>query len=103
MSNMNIVKNMSFLKVSGKMDCTIEFSVFFTYCSTGQKYVSTVFFFVTLESVKTKRTWYYEVSKQTYMSITICLKCFVNDFEMLFDEFELLCVMFLKGCLMNLE
>ena len=28
---MHIVKNMSFLKVSGKMDCTIEFSVFFLH------------------------------------------------------------------------
>ena len=31
---MEIVKNNTFLKVSGKADCTIEFSVFFTYPPT---------------------------------------------------------------------
>ena len=33
----------------------------------------------------------------------ICLKCFVNDSEMLFNDFEMLCVMILKGCLMILK
>ena len=29
------------------------------------------------------------------------MKCFVNDSEMLFNDFEMLCVMILKGCLIN--
>ena len=33
---MKIVKHESILKVSGKMDCRFEFSVFFTYFNTGQ-------------------------------------------------------------------
>ena len=40
---MNIIKNSSFLKVSGKMDITIVFSACFTYCSTGQNYFSACF------------------------------------------------------------
>ena len=33
----------------------------------------------------------------------ICLKCFVNDSGMLFNEFEMLCVMILKGCVNDFE
>ena len=33
----------------------------------------------------------------------ICLKCFVNDSDIMFNEFEMLCVMILKGCLMILK
>ena len=35
--------------------------------------------------------------------ISNSLKCFVNDSDMLFNDFEMLCVMILKRCLMNLN
>ena len=54
---MNIVKNISFLKVSGKMDCTIEFGVFLLYVLAQVKIFFRHFFendiCVTLESLKT--------------------------------------------------
>jgi len=52
---MKIVQNISFLKASGKIYCTIEFSFFFTYASTGQKYVRHFLelLFLTLESLRT--------------------------------------------------
>ena len=37
---------------------------------------------------------YYQMSKQTCIFITIRLKCVVNDYEMLFNDFEVLCLGF---------
>ena len=35
--------------------------------------------------------------------IRICLKWFANDSEMLFNDFDMLCVMILKGCVNDFE
>ena len=63
MSKIEIVKNMSFSKVSAKMDITIEFSVSFMYFNTGQHDFSTFFrkyHFLTLESLNTVCFWCFE-------------------------------------------
>ena len=38
-----------------------------------------------------------------YILIRIGLKCFVNDSETLSNDFEMLCVMMLKGCVNDFE
>ena len=45
----------------------------------------------------------YNMSNKEVKFIQIVLKCFVNDYEMLFNDFEMLCLMFLKDCSMILK
>ena len=43
------------------------------------------------------------MSNEEVKLIQMVLKCFVNDHDMLFNDFEMLCVMILKGCVNEFE
>ena len=69
MSKMKIVKNSSFLKVSGKMDCRFEFSVIFYVFQHRSKLIFDIFskmFFFNLKSLKTVWNWIPEGFKSRF-------------------------------------